>query len=206
LSRQGKQKRLTLGKSIATLVLRQSSTTKEAVGTICNALINKGNIKKWSVSAMQPFGHKLAQCLLCKSAAPPGERCTIRKERRRFDRLPLAIPLFLRGVDKNGKEFLDFTVTLNVSAGGALVASRRSLARACRVSLEVPTAPIPPLAVSPEIKRAISGRVVRGTNKNTFNLYAVRFVRPLVGKVKLPVPVPGTTGHPRGRQLKAPVG
>jgi hypothetical protein len=130
---------------------------------------------------------------------PQGERCTIR-ERRRFDRLPLAIPLFLSGVDQSGKEFVDFTVALNMSAGGALVASRRSLARACRLSLEIPTAPIRPLALTPEIKRSFSGRVLRGINKSTFNLYAVRFIHPLVGKVKLPVPVHGKTGHPRTRR------
>jgi hypothetical protein len=110
----------------------------------------------------------------------------------------LAIPLFLRGVDKNGKEFVEFTVALNVSAGGALVASRRSLARASQLSLEIPTAPIPPLAITPELKRALSGRVLRGINKNTFSLYAVRFIPPLIGKVKKPVPVRGKTGHPVG--------
>ena len=90
-----------------------------------------------------------------------------------------------------------------MSAGGALVASRRSLARACRLSLEIPTAPIPALAATPEIKRAISGRVLRGTNKNTHYLYAVRFVHPLIGKVKQRVPVPSKTGHPRGALTEA---
>ena len=134
--------------------------------------------------------------LIWETCGTPERSCPIGKERRRFERLPLAIPLFLRGVDKNGKEFVEFTVALNVSAGGALVASRRSLARASQLSLEIPTAPIPPLAITPELKRALSGRVLRGINKNTFSLYAVRFIPPLIGKVKKPVPMRGKTGQP----------
>jgi hypothetical protein len=92
----------------------------------------------------------------------------------------LAIPLFLRGKDKGGKPFLDFTLALDISAGGALVATKRTLSRAAWIYLEVPTAPVPVLPVSQKPKRALTGRVVRSTDKDTYYLCAVRFVRPLI--------------------------
>jgi hypothetical protein len=101
-------------------------------------------------------------------------------ERRRFQRLPLEIPLFLRGVDKEGKKFFDFTLALDISAGGALVATRRTLARACWLYLELPTAPVPTFLLPVQPKPALSGRVVRTLDKDTYYLCAVRFARPLV--------------------------
>jgi len=52
--------------------------------------------------------------------------------------LPLAIPVFVRSRDEKGKEFLEFATALNVSAGGALVAVRRSLPPTAQVLLEIP--------------------------------------------------------------------
>jgi hypothetical protein len=101
-------------------------------------------------------------------------------ERRRFQRLPLEIPLFLRGVDKEGKKFFDFTLALDISAGGALVATRRTLARASWLYLEMPSAPVPTFYLPVQPKRPLSGRVVRTLDKETYYLCAVRFVRPLV--------------------------
>jgi hypothetical protein len=47
-------------------------------------------------------------------------------ERRRSERLHLQIPIFLRGLDPSGTEFLELTKTVDISATGALVLSRRS--------------------------------------------------------------------------------
>jgi hypothetical protein len=101
-------------------------------------------------------------------------------DRRRHQRLPLAIPLFLRGVDQNGKEFLDFIQVLDFSAGGALVATRRSLPRASLLHLEMPTAPVPLFRLPHQPKRSVKGRVVRSEDKDTYYLCAVKFSRPLV--------------------------
>src|SRR5256885_9174410 len=57
-------------------------------------------------------------------------------ERRKWPRLALAIPVFVRSRDEKGKEFLEFATALNVSAGGALVAVRRALPAAAQVLLE----------------------------------------------------------------------
>src|SRR6202162_6752833 len=76
-------------------------------------------------------------------------------ERRRWTRLPLAIPVFVRSRDEKGKEFLEFATALNVSAGGALVAVRRSLPKAAQVLLEIPSAPLAATANLPRAARAL---------------------------------------------------
>ena len=70
-------------------------------------------------------------------------------ERRKWSRLPLAIPVFVRGRDGKGKEFLEFATALNVSAGGMLVAIRRVLPAIAQVRLEIPSAPVAALALLP---------------------------------------------------------
>ncbi len=107
-------------------------------------------------------------------------RWPVTNERRNSQRLPLAIPLFLRGVEQGGREFLDFTVAFNVSAGGALVASRRSIPQSTRISLEIPSAPWFRLKVPTDSVRSLKARVVRVTKQGPYNLCAVRFARPLV--------------------------
>ena len=69
-------------------------------------------------------------------------------ERRKFQRLPLSIPVFVRGIDEAGKEFLEFATALNISAGGVLLATRRSLPKSASVALEIPVAPLPPDSIS----------------------------------------------------------
>src|SRR5438046_9906481 len=63
-------------------------------------------------------------------------------ERRRWSRLPLAIPAFIRGVNGQGREFLEFGTLLNESAGGVLLAIRKPLRRWSREALEIPFAPL----------------------------------------------------------------
>jgi hypothetical protein len=62
-------------------------------------------------------------------------------ERRRWPRLPLAIPVFVRGVDYHGRKFQEFCALLNVSEGGALLVTRTSLRPGTMVSVEIPIPP-----------------------------------------------------------------
>ncbi|HYK51233.1 MAG TPA: PilZ domain-containing protein, partial [Terriglobales bacterium] len=61
---------------------------------------------------------------------------------RKWPRLPIAIPVFVRSRDEKGKDLLEFATALNISAGGALVAVRRSLPLSTQVLLEIPSAPL----------------------------------------------------------------
>src|SRR5512133_1686970 len=98
-------------------------------------------------------------------------------ERRRWARISLAIPVFVRGMNGQGREFLEFCTLLNESAGGVLLAIRRSLRLRSQVSLEIP---LPPAAKQikfrPEI-RMLKARVVRITFANGWNLCGLQFAR-----------------------------
>ena len=97
------------------------------------------------------------------------------KERRQSQRLPLAIPMFARGVDERGKEFLEFTTSLNISASGVLLAMRRSLPPDSKVLLEIPAAPLPKVSTAPEFVRSLQARLVRVTLSEPSYLWALQF-------------------------------
>ena len=102
------------------------------------------------------------------------------KERRQWVRLPLAIPVFVRSRDDKGKEFLDFATALNVSAGGALVAVRRSLPLSARVLLEIPSAPLAAIDTLPKASRTLRARTVRVTHAEGYHLVGLKFSHPLL--------------------------
>src|SRR5512143_931826 len=64
--------------------------------------------------------------------------------KRRWERLPIAIPIFVRGLDENGKSFVEFSTATNLNAGGILLLSRRNLPAGQEITLEIPT-PTPQL-------------------------------------------------------------
>jgi c-di-GMP-binding flagellar brake protein YcgR len=101
------------------------------------------------------------------------------QERRRWPRLPLAIPVFVRSHAEAEKEFLEFATALNVSAGGMLVAVRRSLPSSAQVSLEIPSAPLAALAELPAVTRNLRAKVLRMQHGEGYNLIALKFSRPL---------------------------
>lgn len=103
------------------------------------------------------------------------------KERRASQRLSLAVPIFARGLDDRGKEFLEFTTTLNISASGALLAMRRYLAPDSTITLEIPAAPLPRLAARPRMVRTIQAHVARVTKSDPSYLWALSFNEPIAG-------------------------
>ena len=108
------------------------------------------------------------------------KRKTPAAERRQWQRLPLAIPVFVRSRAESDKEFQEFATALNVSAGGMLVAVRRSIPSAGQVSLEIPSAPLAALAGLPDVTRNLRAKVLRLQHGEGYNLVALKFSRPLV--------------------------
>lgn len=104
---------------------------------------------------------------------------TLGLERRKWHRLPLALPVFLRSVDATGKESLEFATGLNVSAGGMLVASRRALPLTGQALLEIPVAPFALPASASKVSRKLQARIVRVVHGEDFHLIGMRFQRPL---------------------------
>lgn len=114
-------------------------------------------------------------------------------ERRRWTRLPLAIPVFVRSRDQEGKEFLEFATAWNVSAGGALIAVRRSLRLSSQVLLEIPSAPA---ATSPSRSKASSRVQAKAkwvTHAEGYQLVGLKFTHPLLNHTP--------THGPRGRKV-----
>jgi len=128
---------------------------------------------------------------------PTLSRTKHEEERRRWPRLPLAIPIFVRSRDEKGKDLLEFATAMNVSAGGVLVAVRRSLPLAERVSLEIPTAPSLALNAGAQASRLLQARTVRVIHGEGYHLIGLKFSQPLGnhkaqsgnGRRKLPTPM-----------------
>jgi hypothetical protein len=98
-------------------------------------------------------------------------------ERRKFQRLPLSIPVFVRGTDETGKEFLEFATALNISAGGVLLATRRSLPKSASLALEIPVAPLPADSLSSQSIRSLKAKLVRVTHGERYHLLGLKFTR-----------------------------
>ena len=99
-------------------------------------------------------------------------------ERRRSQRIHLQIPMFIRGVDAAGAEFLDLTKTLDISATGAYLASPRSLREEQLLSLTIP-APPSPNSTMPAETPPIQARVRRSRAADGVYLLAVEFLKRL---------------------------
>jgi c-di-GMP-binding flagellar brake protein YcgR len=121
------------------------------------------------------FGQKVGEGVFVGKKTPMAER-------RKWPRLPLAIPVFVRSRAESDKEFLEFATALNVSAGGMLVAVRRSVPAAAQVSLEIPSAPLGALADLPTVTRNLRARVLRMQHGEGYNLVALKFLRPLLSR------------------------
>jgi hypothetical protein len=100
-------------------------------------------------------------------------------ERRAWDRLPLAVPVFVRSHGENGKDLLEFATAVNISAGGALVAVNRPLRPLAQVSLEIPSAPLAATAPVPKSSRNLQAKVVYVTHADGYHLLGMKFSQPL---------------------------
>ncbi len=112
-----------------------------------------------------------------------------RSDQRKWQRIPLAIPVFIRGVDEQGRDFLEFATALNISAGGALVATRRQLPRCARLSLEIPVAPMPRALTLPKSTRRMRAKLVRVTLGESYQLWGLKFAN-ILDPVGAPVRSP----------------
>jgi hypothetical protein len=102
-----------------------------------------------------------------------------KKEERKWARLQIAIPVFVRSRDDNGKDSLEFATAINISPGGALVLVRRSLPQSAVISLEIPSAPIDPTPGLKASSRAIKAKAVWVTHLDAYHLLGLKFDHPL---------------------------
>lgn len=106
-------------------------------------------------------------------------------ERRRWERLPISIPFFVRGANVGGEEFLEFATALNLSAGGLLLATRRFLDPGTKLMLEIPVA----LVSKAQLPRSVSllhAKVLRCTADRQYFLLGLQFDEPLLASASRP--------------------
>lgn len=125
------------------------------------------------------------------------------RERRKWARLPLAIPVFIRHRDDKSNEILEFSTALNVSAGGMLVAVRKIPAVGSQVRLEIPSAPIAALTMLPKASRGLLARVLRSTPVEGYNLLGLKLSHPLLPASKQQTPNHGSSSRPNTKKRKA---
>ena len=101
------------------------------------------------------------------------------KDQRKWSRLKLAIPVFVRSSDGDGKDSLEFATAINISPGGALIVARRSMTKSAWVSLEVPSAPIASVPGMPRSSRTMRAKAVWINHLDDYHLVGLKFARPL---------------------------
>jgi hypothetical protein len=101
-------------------------------------------------------------------------------QRRRSPRIRLQVPVFLRGVDTSGVEFIELTKTLNISATGACITSTHYLRPGQVVSITVPApSPHSSSSVVPNETPPISSKILRQSAVGDIRLFGLEFLRPL---------------------------
>lgn len=100
-------------------------------------------------------------------------------ERRRFPRIPLQVPMFIRGRDAHGEEYLDLTKTLDISAAGAFLTTERAIRADDIVSLTIPAPPSSSSGLVPASTPPIQARVRRLQPAGDALLVGVEFLKPL---------------------------
>ena len=100
-------------------------------------------------------------------------------QRRRSPRIRLQVPLFLRGTDAAGMEFIELTKTLNISATGALIASSHVLRADQIVHLTIPAPSPTQSSVLPSETPPISAKVLRQDVSGDLRLWGLEFLRSL---------------------------
>jgi hypothetical protein len=105
-------------------------------------------------------------------------------DRRAHYRLPIRIPIFLKGMDKNGTEFYELTHTVNISARGACFLSKRAFDMSADLLVSIPAPVDVHLDISEDYDSKYPAKVVRVDNgsANPSKRISVRFAKPLYKK------------------------
>jgi hypothetical protein len=94
-------------------------------------------------------------------------------ERRRWSRLSVPVPVFVRGSDEQGRDMLQFSSILNIGGGGALLASRKPFLERSRIFVEIPG--LDGLEELGRVQRKFRARVLRINHSGNWYLYAAKF-------------------------------
>lgn len=93
--------------------------------------------------------------------------------------MQLAIPVFIRTMDGNGKDSLEFATAVNISPGGALVVVRRSIPKSTTVSVEIPSAPLGPVRGLKAPAKVLLAKAIWVSHMDDHHLLGLKFSRPI---------------------------
>ena len=100
-------------------------------------------------------------------------------ERRRYQRIHLQVPLFIRGKDAQGEQFMELAKTLDISAIGAFLASPRPLTVGGFITLTIPAPSITSSGLVPAGMAPIQAKIRRQQEAGDVYLIGVEFLKPL---------------------------
>jgi hypothetical protein len=100
-------------------------------------------------------------------------------QRRRSPRIRLQVPVFVRGTDTSGTEFVELTKTVNISATGACIASTHILRPDQVIHLTIPTPSPASSSVVPSETPPITAKVLRQDTAGEMRLFGLEFLRAL---------------------------
>ena len=105
-------------------------------------------------------------------------------DRRVHYRLPIRVPIFLKGIDKYGNEFFELTHTVNVSASGACFLSKRELELTADLLVSIPAPVDIHSSVTEDYEFKFPAKIVRIDNGllNPNKKVSVRFTKLLYEK------------------------
>ena len=118
-----------------------------------------------------------------KSNHPPNqvkEGSTVESpQTRAASRIRIQIPVFLRGHDAKGVEFIELTKTLNISARGACIASMHMLRPGQTVHLTIPSPTTASSSLVPSETPPIAAKVRREQAFGDLKVFGLEFLRSL---------------------------
>jgi hypothetical protein len=101
-------------------------------------------------------------------------------QERQNPRIRIQIPIFLRGTDATGVEFIELTKTLNISSSGACIASSHLLQNEEVIQLTIPTPSASTAGLVPYETPPISAKVLRQQAAGDLRLFGIEFFHPLI--------------------------
>jgi hypothetical protein len=99
--------------------------------------------------------------------------------RRKAPRIRLQVPVFLRGSDSSGIEFVELTKTLNIGSSGACITSAHILRCDQIVYLTIPAPSPVSSSLVPNETPPIAAKVLRQDIAGDMRLFGLEFLRPL---------------------------
>ena len=96
---------------------------------------------------------------------------------RRSPRIRLQVPVFVRGTDASGAEFVELTKTLNISATGACITSAHIIRPDQVIHLTIPAPSPTSSSLVPSETPPITARVLRQDAVGDMRLFGLEFLR-----------------------------